>query len=86
MKLSRKEEVGPRELTAMPQPTDTADYLEPIDTGFVAFCYAERTETHLNLLGQAVIGLIMSGVDRSNIQKPFRLRTHLTCPPLIPRS
>lgn len=74
MKLSRKEEVGTRELTAMPQPTDTADQFEPIDTGFVAFCYAERTETPLNLLGQAVIDLIMSGVDRSNIQKPFRTR------------
>ncbi len=93
MKLSRKEEVGPRELTAMPQPTDTADHIEPIDTGFVAFCYAERTETHLNLLGQAVIDLIMSGVDRSNIQKPFRTREMagvsllpiaVCAPPLLP--
>lgn len=77
----------------MPQPTDTADHLEPVDTGFVAFCYAERIETPLNLLGQAVIDLIMSGVDRSNIQKPFRTREMagvsllpiaVYAPPLLP--
>ena len=93
MKPSHKEEVGLRELTAMPQPTVTADQLEPIDTGFVAFCYAERTETPLNLLGQPVIDLIMSGVDRSNILKSFRTREMagvsliliaLYPPPLLP--
>ncbi len=93
MKPSRKEEVGRRELTAIREPTDTADQLEPIDTGFVAFCYAERTETPLNLLGQPVIDLIMSGVDRSNILKSFRTREMagvslipiaLYPPPLLP--
>lgn len=93
MKPFRKEEVGPRELTAMPQPTVTADQVEPIDTGFVAFCYGEQTETPVNLLGQPAIDLIMSGTDRSNIQKPFGTREMagvsllpiaVYAPPLLP--
>jgi hypothetical protein len=58
----------------MKQPTVTADQLEPIEMAFVLFCYGERTETPVNLLGQPVIDLIMSGVDRSSIRKPFGTR------------
>lgn len=93
MNPSHNERAGPCALTAITQPTVTADQLELIDTGFVAFCYAERTETPLNLLGQPVLDLIMSGADRSNVRKPFGTREMagvsllpiaVYAPPLLP--
>lgn len=74
MKPSHNERAGPCALTAMKQTTVTADQIEPIEMAFVLFCYGERTETPVNLLGQPVIDLIMSGVDRSSIRKPFGTR------------